>query len=215
MGRGFFLGSAVVAFVQGAAVGAMIRGVPVVNGQYAGGRFEWLRPLPVLTGIGLVFGYALLGAGWLVLKSEGGLRDWACGEIPVLVVVVVRSWRWRGWPRLWSAMARWTHDARPFLGPGLSGGRRSWRSCLCSASRRRSRRLAVRLTVAVLLAAFATLAALFWPYMIPYSVTVASAAAPESSLSFLFWGAGLFVLPMVAIYTVVVYWVFRGKMRGG
>jgi cytochrome d ubiquinol oxidase subunit II len=56
---------------------------------------------------------------------------------------------------------------------------------------------------------------LFWPYMIPYSVTVASAAAPEASLSFLFWGAGLFVLPVIAIYSIAVFWMFRCKMREG
>ena len=81
--RGFFLGSIVVAFVQGAAVGAMMRGIPVANGQFAGGSFDWLHPFPVLTGIGLVFGYALLGAGWMVLKSEGALRDWAYARIPL------------------------------------------------------------------------------------------------------------------------------------
>ena len=59
-----------VAFVQGAAVGAMIRGIPVANGQYAGGPFDWLPPFAILCGIGLVLGYALLGAGWLVLKSR-------------------------------------------------------------------------------------------------------------------------------------------------
>ena len=53
---------------------------------------------------------------------------------------------------------------------------------------------------------------MFWPYMIPYSITVGSAAAPEASLSFLFWGAGLFVLPVIAIYTIAVYLLFRGKM---
>jgi cytochrome d ubiquinol oxidase subunit II len=79
---GFFLGSTVVAFVQGAAIGAMIRGIPVVDGQYAGGAFEWFAPFPILTGIGLVLGYALLGAGWLVLKSEGELRTWAYERIP-------------------------------------------------------------------------------------------------------------------------------------
>nr|WP_294548857.1 hypothetical protein [uncultured Rhodopila sp.] len=47
--------------------------------------------------------------------------------------------------------------------------------------------------------------------MIPYSLTVGSAAAPEVSLSFPFWGAGIFVLPIVAVYTGVVYRVFRGK----
>jgi cytochrome bd ubiquinol oxidase subunit II len=51
--------------------------------------------------------------------------------------------------------------------------------------------------------------------MIPYSITVGGAAAPEASLSFLFWGAGLFVLPVIAIHTIVVYWLFRGKMRKG
>ena len=90
--RGFFLGSTVVAFVQGAAVGAMIRGIPVANGQYAGSPFGWLHPFAILTGIGLVFGYALLGAGWLVLKSDGELRDWAYVRIRWLgagVVVVL------------------------------------------------------------------------------------------------------------------------------
>ena len=82
---GFFLGSTIAAFVQGAAIGAMIRGIPVVSNQYAGGPFGWLRPLPVLTGIGLVLGYALLGAGWLRLGvathipagrgSAGGIGD--------------------------------------------------------------------------------------------------------------------------------------------
>src|SRR5271169_3204939 len=85
---GLFLGSVVVAFAQGAAVGAMMRGVPVLNNQYAGDAFGWLHPFPVLTGIGLVLGYALLGAGWLVLKSEGALRDWSYARIPWLAAAV-------------------------------------------------------------------------------------------------------------------------------
>jgi cytochrome d ubiquinol oxidase subunit II len=85
---GFFLGSTVVAFVQGAAVGAMMRGIPVTNGQYAGERFGWLHPFAILTGIGLVLGYALLGAGWLVLKSEGELREWAHRRLRWLAIGV-------------------------------------------------------------------------------------------------------------------------------
>ena len=69
------------------------------------------------------------------------------------------------------------------------------------------------MTVVFFLAAFLSLVVMFWPYMIPYTITVADAAAPEKSLSFLFWGAGVFVLPIIAIYTAVVYWVFRGKQR--
>ena len=91
---GFFLGSTMAAFVQGAAVGAMMRGIPVVNEQYAGGRFEWLAPFPVITGIGLVFGYALLGAGWLVLKSEGALREWASPRALTSPRPCSSCWRW-------------------------------------------------------------------------------------------------------------------------
>src|SRR5215475_5995574 len=87
--RGFFLGSTVVAFVQGAAVGAMMRGIPVTNGQYAGSAFSWLHPFAILTGIGLVLGYALLGASWLVLKSEGDLHDWASHRLRWLAAGVL------------------------------------------------------------------------------------------------------------------------------
>jgi cytochrome bd ubiquinol oxidase subunit II len=86
---GFFLGSAVVAVAQGAAVGAMIRGIPVANGQYIGGPFGWLHPFAILTGIGLMLGYALLGASWLVVKNEAELRDWAYRRIPWLAVSVL------------------------------------------------------------------------------------------------------------------------------
>ena len=70
------------------------------------------------------------------------------------------------------------------------------------------------MTVLFFLAAFLTLGVMFWPYMIPYSLTVANAAAPEASLRFLFYG-GVVVLPVIAAYTIGVYWVFRGKVRKG
>ena len=54
-----------------------------------GGSFEWLKPLPMLCGIGLVLGYALLGAGWLILKSEGALQDWAWKRIPWLAAAAL------------------------------------------------------------------------------------------------------------------------------
>ena len=213
---GFFIGSTVAAFVQGAAVGAMIRGIPVVNNQYAGGSLEWLRPLPVLTGIGLVLGYALLGAGWLTLKSEGELRDWAWRRIPwlagaVLVVLGV------------AVVAAFIEQARVtgnlFLGRpwGLVFpviGLLAIYGVFVGVRRRRDAWPFV-LTAVFFVAALLSLAVMFWPYMIPYSVTVGDAAAPEKSLSFLFWGAGVFVLPVIAIYTGLVYWLFRGKLHKG
>jgi cytochrome bd ubiquinol oxidase subunit II len=213
---GFFIGSTVAAFVQGAAVGAMIRGIPLVNNQYAGGTFEWLRPLPVVTGIGLVLGYALLGAGWLTLKSEGALRDWAWRRIPwlagavlvVLGIAVVAAF---------IARARMTGNlflGRPwgFVFPAI--GLLAMYGVFVAARRRRDAWPFV-FTAVFFVAALLSLSVMFWPYMIPYTITVGSSAAPEQSLSFLFWGAGVFVLPVIAVYTAVVYWLFRGKLRRG
>ncbi|MDM0081740.1 cytochrome d ubiquinol oxidase subunit II [Variovorax sp. J31P179] len=213
---GFFLGSTVVAFVQGAAVGALMRGLPVAQGQFAGTSFEWLHPFSVLTGVGLVFGYALLGAGWIVLKSEGELRDWAYRRIPWLAAAVFgvlglafavslsvdagaiaqshlkdRPW---GWALVALAIA------------ALAG--------VVAAARARRDGFAYTLTVLFIGASYLTLGTMFWPYMVPYAVTVASAAAPEESLRFLFYG-GVVVLPVIAAYTIGVYWVFRGKVRSG
>ena len=212
---GFFVGSTIVAFVQGAAVGAMIRGIPVVNHQYAGGPFEWLRPLPVLCGIGLVLGYVLLGAGWLILKSEGALQVWAWKRLPwlagaALAVVCAAFFVALGdRDRISGALHERTWGlVFPFIGLLAI-------YFLFLSLRLRPQALPFAMTVLFFVAAFLTLAVMFWPYMIPYEITVANAAAPEASLSFLFWGAGLFVLPVIAIYTATVYWLFRGKLRIG
>ncbi len=214
--RGFFIGSLVAALVQGAAVGAMIRGIPVEGGQYAGGPFAWLALLPVLCGIGLALGYALLGAGWLVLKAEGALREWAWRRIPFLAGAVLVM---LGLAAIAAIVDRARETGHLFLG-------RYWGLVLpliallamagvFVAVKRRRDGWPFALTVVFFVAAFLSLAVMFWPYMIPYTVTIASAAAPDASLSFLFWGAGVFVLPVIAIYTITVYWLFRGKLRGG
>jgi cytochrome d ubiquinol oxidase subunit II len=214
--RGFFIGSTVAAFVQGAAVGAMIRGIPVADNQYAGGPFEWLRPLPVLTGIGLVLGYTLLGAGWLTLKSEGALREWAWRRIPwlagavlvVLAVAVVAAFIER------ARMTGSLYLGRPWglVFPVI--GLLAMYGVFAAVPRRRDA-WPFALTALFFAAALLSLAVMFWPYMIPYTITIGNAAAPEKSLSFLFWGAGLFILPVIVIYTGIVYWLFRGKLRKG
>lgn len=211
--RGFFIGSVLVAFVQGAAVGALMRGIPVENGQFAGTSLDWLHPFPLLTGIGLVFGYALLGAGWLVLKAEGELRDWAYARIPrlvagvavllglafaVAVTVDLTGNLQRGAHRL----AGWALVIPLIAAAALVG--------VWLAARARRDRLPFVLTAVSFVAAFATLAVMMWPYMIPYALTVGDAAAPQATLRF-FSYAGMVVLPVIALYTIGVYWVFRGK----
>jgi cytochrome d ubiquinol oxidase subunit II len=211
--QGFFVGSAVVAFVQGAALGAMMRGIPVADNQFAGSSLDWLAPFPVLTGIGLVLGYALLGAGWLVLKTEGALHELALRRIPWLAggMLAVLALAF-GLTLDHSALARSNLGARawglvfPLVGLLALVG-------VVLAARRRHEVLPFALMVLFFFSAFLTLGVMYWPYMVPYAITVADAAAPEASLSFLFWGAGLFVLPVIAIYTGAVYWIFRGKVR--
>ena len=210
---GFWIGSGVVAFVQGAAVGAMILGVEVKDGQYAGGPFEWLRPLPVLTGIGLMFGYSLLGAGWMILKSPTRLRDWAYQRAPYLALGMAVSLLLAALVtmiRAHGVMSRLVERpwALVFI---LVCGFALWG--LLNGVKHRRDAQPFAFTVLFFLSAFGFLAAAFWPYMIPYSVTVANAAAPEQSLSFLFWGAGVVALPVVLVYSVVIHAVFRGKLR--
>jgi cytochrome bd ubiquinol oxidase subunit II len=212
---GFFLGSTIVAFVQGAAVGALMDGVKVHDSQFAGGSFDWLRPFPVWCGVGLVFGYAVLGAGWLVLKSEGELRDWAYARIPWLVGITASLLGLAGVVALVKLGAHAPqHLTRPWamLFPALS-----WVAALGTFAGVRLRRDGMPFAMATLsfAAAFLTVPALFWPYMSPYQLTVAHAASPDASLSFLFWGAGLVALPVVGAYTGYIYWSFRGKLRKG
>jgi cytochrome d ubiquinol oxidase subunit II len=212
---GFFLGSTVVAFVQGAAVGALMDGVTVHDNQFSGGSFDWLRPFPVLCGVGLVFGYAVLGAGWLVLKSESKLRDWAYARIPWLVGLTASLLGLAGVGALLDlSNAAPHHLTRSWAAifPILS-----WFGALGTLAGARLRRDGLPFAMATLsfAAAFLTVPALFWPYMIPYSLTVANSASPDASLSFLFWGAGLVALPVVGVYTAFIYWSFRGKLHKG
>ncbi|MEV8468138.1 cytochrome d ubiquinol oxidase subunit II [Fluviibacterium sp. DFM31] len=214
--RGFFVGSVVVAFVQGAAVGGLMRGIPVRDGQYAGGSFSWLHPFPILTGVGLVLGYALLGAGWLVLKNDGPLRDWARARIPMLLlgiaVTLGLAFVVALTIDLTGELERGAHQISGWVlvFPPVSAGALL---AVWLTARSGYDHLPFLLTVLSFVAAFGTLAAMMWPYMIPYSLTVADAAAPPASLLFFTYG-GVIVLPAIAIYTVGVYWVFRGKSPG-
>jgi cytochrome d ubiquinol oxidase subunit II len=213
---GFSIGSTVAAFVQGAAIGAMMRGIPVVDGHFAGGTYDWVHPFPILTGIGLVLGYALLGAGWIVYKSEDTLRDWAYARIPWLALAVFvtmglaftatvtfdagaiaqNNLRMRGWGLVF-----------PIIGVVALIG-------VILGARARRDGMPFALTTLFFIASYLTLGVMFWPYMVPYSVTVANAAAPDASLGFIFYG-GVIVLPMILIYTLGVYRVFRGKRHRG
>jgi cytochrome bd ubiquinol oxidase subunit II len=206
-------GSLVAAFMQGLTVGRLVEGLPVSGGQYTGGDFGWLTPFSALCGLGLCLGYALLGATWLVRKCEAGTREGAYRQIPylslglLLFLILVFAYALGAHLQL---MNRWLDRPLLFVFPAIGAA-----AAIILAVKLRQRRdqWPFHMVAVIFIAAFGTLAISFWPYMIPFVITVEEAAAPHSSLAFMFWGAGVVVFPLMLVYTLVNYAVFRGKVR--
>jgi cytochrome bd ubiquinol oxidase subunit II len=205
-------GSLVAAFMQGLMVGALVKGLPLVNGHYVGGEFAWLSPFAVLCGIGLCIGYALLGACWLVRKCEGEVRDEAYRLIPylsiALLIFLAVVFAYALGANL-PVMRRWLERPYLFIFPVIGA---LATIVLALSVRHRQDGVPFVMVALIFISALGTLAISFWPYMIPFAITVADAAAPHSSLAFMFWGEGLFVFPLMLLYTAISLSVFRGKV---
>ena len=207
-------GSLVATFAQGVTLGALLQGITVKGRGYGGGWWEWLSPFSLLTGASLVMGYALLGAAWLIWKTEGPLRDDARRFARVLLPLMLAAialvslatpflearyfQRWFAWPGLLVSVPM------PLL-VGLTGfllfralkGTRDW--------------LPFALTLALFALCMAGLGISIWPDVVPGRLTIWDAAAPDRSLGFMLIGAGVMV-PVILTYTAWAYWVFRGKV---
>jgi cytochrome bd ubiquinol oxidase subunit II len=209
----FACGSLAASFMQGVMVGALVEGLQFTDGQYSGGAFGWVTSFAVLCGVGLCLGYALLGACWLVRKSDGQIKDHARRAIPLfatavlafLVVVFLHALI-----KHLPIMHQWIDRPYLFIFPVI-GGVAAW--VLARSILHHDDRWPFRMVTLIFVSAFGTLALSFWPYMIPFAITIDSGAAPHSSLAFMFWGAGIFVYPLMLLYAVVGYRVFRGKLE--
>jgi cytochrome bd ubiquinol oxidase subunit II len=210
-------GSWIAALAQGIALGAILQGIHGDGRHYAGGWWDWLTPFSILTGVSLVVGYALLGATWLVLKTEGALRDrayhlcWyllfamlaAIGTVSIATpfLHIQYAQRWFTWPNvvltapvpiavaavavaLLRALAN-KQDSQPFY-----------------------------LVLALFALSYAGLGISMYPYIVPQSITIWQAAAPENSQLFMLVGVAI-LIPLILGYTAWAYWVFRGKVRAG
>jgi cytochrome d ubiquinol oxidase subunit II len=209
---GFVVGSAVAAFMQGAMVGALVKGLPIVNGHFTGDVMTWWSSFSALCGVALCGGYALLGATWVVKKCEAGARDAAYRAIvPLLLIVIVLLTVLfiHALQENLAVMHRWIDRPYLVLVPLVA---------LCAIAgtlagvRRRRDNQPFLMVVVLFICAYAMLAISFWPYMVPFSLTITEAAGPHASLAFMFWGAGLFVYPLMLIYTVYGYRTFKGKV---
>ncbi len=208
---GFIAGSYVAPFVQSVTVGAFVAGVPIENGRFVGGAFFWAHQLALTCGVGLCIGYAMTGSCWLVGKTDGRVREFAYRLLPYLasaLLVFLAMSLVISLTRHLQVMDRW--EQRPMLAlfplAGLLGGA----GLACGWKQHRDYWLFLCGEV-IFAAAFGTLAVSFLPYMIPFTVTIEQAAAPPSSLSFMFWGAGIIVLPLTLAYTAAVYFI-RGRV---
>ncbi len=213
--HGFAAGSVLAAFAQGVFLGAFIQGFHVEGRQFAGSSFDCFTPFSLFTGVGLVSGYALLGAGWLVIKTDGTLQDWArtlgrrCLVGTTLAIAVVSLWtplvdahiaaRWFSWPNL-ALLA-----PVPLLTAGLIGY--AWRSL--NNDFEYAPFLAALGLVAM---SYLGIAISLWPMIVPGHFSLEQAAASPSTQAFLLIGT-LVLLPIILLYTGWSYWVFRGKVR--
>ncbi len=198
--------------MQGVMVGAMVQGLRFTDGPYSGGVFGWFSDFSILCGAGLCLGYALLGACWLVRKCESEVRDTARRQIPILaaavlaflIVVFIHALS-DNLP----IMHRWIDRPYLFVFPAIGVVAAV---VLASSILHHNDYWPFYMVSLMFVAAFGTLALSFWPYMIPFEITIDAAAAPPSTLSFMFWGEGLWVFPLMLLYTAIGYRVFRGKL---
>ncbi|HEY1997776.1 cytochrome d ubiquinol oxidase subunit II [Paraburkholderia sp.] len=210
----FIGGSTGAAFFQGAALGAFLQGIPVVDGNYASTAFGWLTPFSLLTGLGLIVTYALLGCCWLIAKTEGDLQRrlhrvvWPMTIILLGFIALVSLWTPLQDPNIaqrWFASGLFYHLLPvPFL------------IAICTyfmyrAVHHRHHKTPFILALALVLIGYVGLLVSLWPYAIPSTMTLWEAAAPRSSQMFTLVGAAI-ILPIIISYTTMGYWVFRGKV---
>lgn len=216
-GAAFIAGSICAAFSQGVILGALVQGLPLQEGRYIAGAWKWLQPFPLMTGVAVACGYALLGAGWLILKTEGALHEQARRWSRPLVLAVLAG---MGAVSVWlpflntKVMSRWFEGGNfwwlspvPLL--ALVVGWKLWKSALKSHDAR-----PFLYTLALFALGFLGLVLGMWPYLIPPDLTLWQASSPPSSQGFVLVGVAI-LLPIILGYTAWSYSVFRGKIAAG
>lgn len=215
--RAFFIGSLVATFAQGITLGALLQGIDVEGRAYAGGWWDWLTPFSLLTGASLVVGYALLGAGWLIWKTEGPLQEEAYRLARLLTPALLAA---IGGVSIATPFLEGQYYQRWFVSPGLfvtlpmpllviGAAALLWR-----ALKARAERAPFLLSLVLFGLSLVGLGISIWPDVIPGKISIWDAAAPESSQIFMLVGAGILV-PIILAYTGWAYWVFRGKVGEG
>ena len=210
----FHIGSVSAAFFQGVILGAFVNGVEVDGHDFSGSAFDWLSGFSVMTGIALIFGYALLGATWLIMKTEDVTQKWSREIAPYLAIVVavfmtlvsiimpflneeVRNF-WFSVPDIYylAPIPLFTFFLFAVLWFDLKKPHKEYRPFL--------------LTIAIFLMGYIGIGISFYPWIVPFQYNIWNAAASSQSLSLLLVGV-IPLLPIILGYTAYSYYVFRGK----
>ncbi len=215
--RAFAIGSVTATFAQGLVLGGFLQDIVVKDRAFAGGVFDWATPFSILCGLGLIAGYVLLGAAWLMIKTDGELAERARRQarvallLTLLFILAVSLWTPYAFERIserWFARERFVYlwpipivtaliGYVAWLGIQKGSGTQTFLSA-----------------IGLFLLCFAGLGVSTFPYIVPPTVTIWDAAAVPESQIFMLIGA-LFLLPLILAYTVFVYWTFRGKVTEG
>ena len=209
----FHFGSLAATFMQGIVLGAFVQGVTVKGRSFAGGAFDWLNAYSVMVGMALVFGYALLGATWLVMKTDGITQDWArkcagyvLGYVGIFLGIVSISMPmmnvdikalWFSLPNIFYLLPIPSSTLVLFvmIWRGLHKGKEY---------------LPFFMSIGVFLMGYLGLGISLWPWLVPFKVSFRQAAAAPESQSLLLVGTAV-MLPLILGYVAYSYYVFRGK----
>src|SRR6185295_3372394 len=211
-------GSLLAAFTQGMILGALIQGIKVENGAFAGGPLDFATPFAFLCGAAVVTGYALLGATWLVMKTEGEVakrgREHAKWLLAAVIVFmgIVSLWTPLAFPRIaerWFSLPNFFFFSPVPLVTALVTF-----ACWTWLNDERREILPFLCAIALFFLGYTGLVISNFPYLVPPTLTVWQTAAAPASQIFLLLGT-LFMLPIILGYTGFVYWIFRGKIREG
>lgn len=213
----FMGGSAMAAFFQGVVLGSLLQGTRVVNGQFAGGPFDWLSAFSLVCGLGVLVTYATLGCGWLIYRTDGALQARMRSlmrplcTVLLLMMGLVSLWTVLGLPAVaqrWfgSGLLVWFLPV-PLLVVACVAG-------IFHSLRQRHEAMPFLLTLALCFLGYTGLIISIWPHILPPSMTIWEASASPESQQFALVGT-LVVLPFILVYNAMQYRVFRGKVRAG
>jgi cytochrome d ubiquinol oxidase subunit II len=213
--RAFSYGSAIATFAQGVVLGSFIQGFEVTGRAFSGGSFAFLTPFSVMTGIALLFGYGLLGAGWLILKTEGDIQNAARRHGRVCLVGVLVA---IGIVSIWTPIASPAVAARWFVWPNIlllapvPIGTVAVALAIWRALGRQTQVAPFAGAIGLFILSYLGIAISLYPMIVPNHFTLWEAASSAQTQAFLLVGT-LVLLPVILMYSGWSYWVFRGMVR--